>query len=632
MRTQYYPLRFSASVAATALLVSQLLPLPASAQDQPTGDPPARVGRLAKETGSVSFHGPGDTQWARAPLNYPVVQGDAFWTDANAQAVIEVSASRIAMAPQTELDMATLTDTALQATEPQGELYLNLRAGGFQGSYTLQTPRGLVTLAAPGRYGVVAGNTQDPTVITVVEGSAQIQGSGSPLDVGPGQAATLTGSDPFQGEVAPAQHDAFLTAMLNSERARPATTPTVAAAMPGGEDLSLYGSWSDSPVYGQVWYPEVAPDWVPYRQGSWAYVAPWGWTWVDSDPWGFAPFHYGRWAEVGGRWAWMPGNQPAPAYAPALVTFFGAGAIAGAGIGAALAEGHIGWLPLGPREPFRPWYPASEHYLQRVNPGPAGTPGMRPPSMIGGFVNAHAATVVPGSVLTGSRPVAPAMQQINPAQIAQVHPIVGQTPLRPTGATLGVTPVVARQLNLPPAAKPQAMAPGPAIHPMPEHPTAELPSGQHFLPPLRQPAAAGAERPFAAPPALRPPPAAGQTAQPSVIEPHRPPEAGPGVAVHPAPQPTNRPPGAVVQQPTPPVTFHTPPPAQPVVHAPQTVVLHPSPPPAQPHPAEPIVHAAQPTPVHTPPPTPQVHAAAPPPVAHTPPPEHNAQHKRPGEQ
>ena len=97
--------------------------------------------------------------------------------------------------------------------------------------------------------------------------------------------------------------------------------------MPGGDDLAESGIWSDSTEYGQVWYPQVAAGWVPYREGSWAYVAPWGWTWVDSAPWGFAPFHYGRWADIGGRWAWVAGVAAvaAPVYAPALVTFFGVG-------------------------------------------------------------------------------------------------------------------------------------------------------------------------------------------------------------------------------------------------------------------------------------------------------------------
>ena len=140
--------------------------------------------------------------------------------------------------------------------------------------------------------------------------------------------------------------------------------------MPGGDDLSAYGSWSQSSDYGHVWYPQVAAGWAPYRDGHWAYIAPWGWTWVDAAPWGFAPFHYGRWFQVDGRWGWTPGSggygyDGPPVYAPALVAFIGLGV--GIGIGAALASGSIGWCPLGPREAYYPWYHTSGGYLRSVN-------------------------------------------------------------------------------------------------------------------------------------------------------------------------------------------------------------------------------------------------------------------------
>ena len=272
------------------------------------------------------------------------------------------------------------------------------------------------------------------------------------------QTASVTGSDTFQGEVGPAQRDAFLTAMLASERPpqpQGVAPPPVVAAMPGGDDLAQYGSWSDSPEYGQVWYPQVAQDWVPYREGRWAYVAPWGWTWVDSAPWGFAPFHYGRWVEAGGRWGWIPGGgvgAPRPVYAPALVTFLGVGAVAGIGIGAALAGGRVGWLPLGPREPFRPWYRASDRYFRQVNVAHVTNfTTINRDVTINNFANRRAATVVPTSAMTASRPVGTSFQRVDPAQLAQARPVFGQQPLRPAPTTVGVTPVVARQLGLPPS-------------------------------------------------------------------------------------------------------------------------------------------------------------------------------------
>src|SRR4029077_7518662 len=82
-------------------------------------------------------------------------------------------------------------------------------------------------------------------------------------------------------------------------------------------------------------------------------------------PWGFAPFHYGRWAFVGGGWGWCPGPVFArPFYGPAFVGFVGGGF--GFGFGGGFGGG-IGWFPLGFREPFHPWDPASNGYFRNVN-------------------------------------------------------------------------------------------------------------------------------------------------------------------------------------------------------------------------------------------------------------------------
>ncbi len=76
-------------------------------------------------------------------------------------------------------------------------------------------------LPCAGRYDVVAGDTQTPTSVTVIEGAAQVTGPGVSLQVGPNQTATINGADSFQADVGPAQTDPFLTAMLNSERPPP---------------------------------------------------------------------------------------------------------------------------------------------------------------------------------------------------------------------------------------------------------------------------------------------------------------------------------------------------------------------------------------------------------------------------
>jgi hypothetical protein len=127
----------------------------------------------------------------------------------------------------------------------------------------------------------------------------------------------------------------------------------------GAEDLDNHGTWSEVPDYGEVWRPNVADDWAPYRDGRWVDEPNWGWTWVSYDPWGWAPYHYGRWMMYNGGWAWWPGPIYAdpfyrPIWAPAYVSFFGYGGGFGFGFGG--GWGSVGWLPLGPCDRFHPWY------------------------------------------------------------------------------------------------------------------------------------------------------------------------------------------------------------------------------------------------------------------------------------
>ena len=86
--------RLSATVAIGALLcdpvwpgaLAQPAPPAASAApaDQNQADPPARVGRVASQSGAVSFRTSADTQWSAARSNYPVSAGNAFWTEPTA--------------------------------------------------------------------------------------------------------------------------------------------------------------------------------------------------------------------------------------------------------------------------------------------------------------------------------------------------------------------------------------------------------------------------------------------------------------------------------------------------------------------------------------------------------------------
>jgi len=98
------------------------------------------------------------------------------------------------------------------------------------------------------------------------------------------------------------------------------------------DDLSPYGTWVQSPEYGFVWVPNVAPGFTPYStNGYWVYTND-GWTWVSDYSWGWAPFHYGRWYnDPSHGYMWVPDNE----WGPGWVTW-------------RRSEGYYGWAPIGP--------------------------------------------------------------------------------------------------------------------------------------------------------------------------------------------------------------------------------------------------------------------------------------------
>ena len=132
----------------------------------------------------------------------------------------------------------------------------------------------------------------------------------------------------------------------------------------GVNDLDSYGRWVYVPGYGNVWQPYQEATWAPYQTGRWVWEPYYGWTWVSYEPWGWAPYHYGRWFYYGNNWCWWPGPVYVgyrPLWSPAFVFFVGFGHHAGFGFGS------IGWFPVGPHDPFYPWYGRGFNRVNVVN-------------------------------------------------------------------------------------------------------------------------------------------------------------------------------------------------------------------------------------------------------------------------
>lgn len=360
MKSRFLALGLMTTCAAAALSAQAL------------ADPAGRVGRISYVEGEVSFQPPQEQFWTNATRNFPVAAGEAFWTGDQGRAEVQVGSVQARLDNETELDILALDYGETRLSLAQGSIELRLWRAP-RGGISISTPAGEVRLDYAGLYRIDVGAPQDdgsyPQVeVTTFDGVAGVPSPQGLVGVEAGQAAMIDpGYMPYAFEAQDAAIDDWSRDREAQERWRP--TDDYTPAMTGYEDLGQYGQFTDTPDYGQVWFPRDVPaDWAPYRYGHWAYVQPWGWTWIDDQPWGFAPFHYGRWAQVYGRWAWVPG-RPAqePVYAPALVAFIGGagwsvGFGAGGGGGAAM-----GWVPLAPQEVYRPTYQVSNTYIRQVN-------------------------------------------------------------------------------------------------------------------------------------------------------------------------------------------------------------------------------------------------------------------------
>jgi len=604
-------------------------------------DPPGRVGRISAVEGAVSFLPPGEDLWTYATRNFPVAEGESFWTGDAGRTELQIGVMELRLDSETELDVLALNYGQTRLSLPQGSLDLRLWRVP-RGGVWIATPAGDVRIDQPGVYRLDVGSAQDdggypPVEVTVFEGQASAPGPGGFMDVAAGSAALIYAG--YEPEFDDAQ-DASIDDWARSREARERWDSQAAfsPSLTGYEDLEGQGDFVSSADYGTVWYPRGVPgDWAPYRYGHWASVYPWGWTWIDDQSWGFAPFHYGRWVQIDQRWAWVPGQPAAePVYAPALVAFIG-GAGWSIGFGAGGSGGAVGWIPLGPDEVYRPPYQVSPAYFRQVNVANVRQTTIENITVntvvnVTQYRNAPAATVVRSESFAGGASIQRAVVPVSQATLMQARPTTAAAMPAPTAQAK--TGAVVREGGASPGAGPARPAAPPArLQTVRAAVAAQAPGsnrppaivGARITPPSPRVAgaavfvapaqvknpAAQAQRPVAAParPPAPPPGPSGASARPApAMDRQQPPQARePAFAPTPpaiAPRrPTPPPPapaaeGSVAARPMPPAA---PPPARPAPPPVDEAARFHAPPPAAPRPpapaaARPPAPAARPAP------------------------------------
>jgi hypothetical protein len=367
-------------------------------------------------------------------LNQPIFAGEALRTDARARGEVGIGANTMGLSNDTEIEIASLRDGVTQILLSRGRIGLHLRQDGENETVEIDVPQGDIWLVTPGTYDIDAGESDRPLRVAVFDGKAHFVGAGGDRRIEGGQTGVLAETDDAVS-IEPVTADDFVAWCRDHDHdeTRLAAPYYVSRYMTGYAELDGAGIWKINAQYGPVWFPTQPEDWAPYRFGHWSWIAPWGWTWLDDQPWGFAPSHYGRWALIDDHWAWVPGNYVArPLYAPAVVAFLGT-----PGVGLSSEEGATAaWFPLAPGEAYWPSYTRDLDYVRNLNFGTVqdvSAIGVRadgePPleTFREDFANRLFATVVPRSVLTNGRPVAPARVSL-PEKRLQDAPVLMASP------------------------------------------------------------------------------------------------------------------------------------------------------------------------------------------------------------
>jgi hypothetical protein len=411
----------------------------ASAESLPNAARIQRVdGQVALNNGL--YENGSDGQWVTATANTPFSVGDRIYTRDNSRASLAFTGRNFArLNPNSSLDVIALEDRRTQLALRDGSAIFDVGYLEPNELFEVATPYGAVDFDQPGLYNVGLDNGN--ATVSVLSGLAQVVGLGGSGQIGKGEMLALAGQTAAQvllsrlnnndagylvNDYYSYQYPNLYDNRYNNNYDAYLADPTyydpynrfnsyqyVSSAIPGVYDLDPYGTWQNVDGYGYAWSPRVDTGWAPYQQGSWTNDYPYGMTWVSNEPWGYAPYHYGRWTNLNNQWFWIPDTvNTTPVYSPALVAWVPVDA------------NDIGWVPLGPGDPYAPRYYDSNwqpYYLTRTNNVPTQLVNLSIPNAIAyAPVQDLGRTFDPRSI-----------NHLSPQTLAQVRPVLDPLTLTP---------------------------------------------------------------------------------------------------------------------------------------------------------------------------------------------------------
>jgi hypothetical protein len=443
------------AISAAALWVWRSHSSSGSGQVLADDGPPlaARVDRLDGDVGidrqsgqqqgqaQVQAQAQPNPELEKATVNAPLSVGDRIYVKDRAKAGIAFSGRNYCrLNPNTSLDVLSLAQRRTQCGLRQGSGLFDVGALASGEFFECATPNGAVDFVQPGLYQVGIDDGGN-TLISVLSGAAQVVGLGGRGEISKGQVLTLAAAaagEAYLSRLAPnlaggvvndyysyrypkvydgryVDYNRYQDDPYYYDPYRRSVSYQYIrddSEVAGLDDLDDYGEWADVPNYGHCWRPRVAQGWAPYRDGYWSNNHALGLSWVSNERWGWAPYHYGRWAVVNSAWYWVPSEVVQhPVYAPALAAFV------------ALTEAdRVGWVPLGPGDPYVPHY-----YDENYRPQYIGST-----TIVNQYVNVTkivnynvpgAVTCVPAGEFT--RVITPGIaQSADPAWLSRARPVV----------------------------------------------------------------------------------------------------------------------------------------------------------------------------------------------------------------
>lgn len=437
-------------------------------------DVKARVVRISAISGEVNLKRDGNTDWERAMLNFPLVEGNTISTGRDSSVEIQIDARNfVRLGSNSILRIVTLRDEGVALSVVEGTASIRLAKFDRDREYfEVDAPKTTLAAEKKGLYRIDVSPEGRVRLTARDGGRARIYSETSGFALRDGRTAELILDGDNAGDwefVASSGPDSWDNWVYERERYLAQRlrydVQYYDSFVWGAEDLDAYGDWTYANDYGWIWRPHTTVinnyyNWAPNRYGRWTWCPPYGWTWVGNEPWGWAPYHYGRWVYHNNYWAWCPRShyyRNRSWWRPALVAFnisFG---------------NQVYWYPLNyhQRDPHSRRYRNPQSGGQGVGPRPMRSDELANLARVNPAylraVTSQAATdfgadtarlrpvdatmarrVVTADPLRTDLPVRPAFAQNNPANAgdrtivtvarpARVVPV--ELPRRPTGAS-----------------------------------------------------------------------------------------------------------------------------------------------------------------------------------------------------